>query len=128
MIFAPVQNQPADYLFSYFSPIPAVQAAPSPFMPEAPDDSRNCIIAAIYVTPSLVVVNCTSAQPAGVTWYAIHGDATHARDANRYLMMLNTAWSLNQDVTLYFDTNTTANPPGCLATDCRMLTGVWLIP
>ena len=114
--------------FVYFSPIPTAQAAPPPFKPAAPADARNCIIAAVYVIPSLIVVNCTTPQPADVYWYAIHGDAAHAREANRYLVLLNTAWSLNQDVQLFYNADSTANPPGCLAADCRMLTGVWLIP
>jgi hypothetical protein len=114
--------------FVYFKPIPTAQAAPSYLEPEYPNGGRNCIITEILVATDRIHVKCTTAQPAGVVWYAIHSDAAHARDANRYLVLLNTAWALNQDIYLWYNDSSAANPPGCAAASCRMLTGVFLIP
>jgi hypothetical protein len=52
---------------------------------------------------------------------------TNGGNANRYLVILNTAVALGKTVTVYYDINYNNNPAGCLS-DCRKLTGLVLGP
>lgn len=114
--------------FIYFSLIPSAQAAPPRLEPEAPEVVRtNCIISNILVTTDRIHVRCTTAV-AGIQYYAIHSDAAHSLMANRYLVALNTAFALNKPVDLWYDGLSSLNPPGCGTSDCRLLTGVILLP
>ena len=51
---------------------------------------------------------------------------TNAGNANRYLVMLNTAVALGKTVTVFYD-NALSNIPGCQP-DCRRITGLVLGP
>ena len=53
---------------------------------------------------------------------------TNAGNANRYLVMLNTAVALGKTVSIFYDINSINNPLGCQSADCRKLTGLVLGP
>lgn len=108
----------------YLKPIPAAQAAEElpPMDPAAPDTWiwRSCTILEIFVNESRAHVECTTAEPAGVWYYAMPADDDPAY-VNRVLAILNTAYALGDPVLITYDTVTSHNPPGCLVSDCRAL-------
>jgi hypothetical protein len=99
----------------------------------APDASTagpfGCTIANIAVFSSRIHVFCSSA-PGGTTirYFAASGDAAHALTTNRFMVMLNTAYSLGKPVYIYYDTDTANNPPGCGGTDCRAISWMFIVP
>jgi hypothetical protein len=110
--------------FVYFSPVPAAQAS-SPYLePAAPDAVRNnCIISNILVSTDRIHVRCTTAY-LGIEYYAISSNAVNARNANRFLVVLNTAYALGKPVDVWYNSLSSANPPNCLASNCRLLEAV----
>jgi hypothetical protein len=76
-----------------------------------------------------IYVQCANSTAAGLSSFAsaIGTTATTAANANRYLVMLNTAVALGKTVTVYYDVNFAHNPLGCQA-DCRKITGLVLGP
>lgn len=117
--------------FIYFKPIPAVQAAPPVnevyLHPDNPDGSAwrdVCIVTDVMVAPDRLHVRCSVAEPANVFYFAIQGDASHSLIANRFLVILNTAYALAKPVYILYDTDTSHNPPGCGVTNCRLI--LWM--
>jgi hypothetical protein len=79
-----------------------------------------------------IYVQCANSTAAGLSSFAsaigtTATTATTAANANRYLVMLNTAVALGKTVTVYYDVNFAHNPLGCQA-DCRKITGLVLGP
>lgn len=76
-----------------------------------------------------VVVSCATPPGVLLSSFAIEigTTATTAANANRYLVLLNTAMALGKTVTIFFDINQGDNPAGCQA-DCRRITGLRLGP
>ncbi len=98
--------------------------------PEASIDGPfTCTIANIAVFSSRIHVYCASA-PGGtsIRYFAASGDAAHALTTNRFMVMLNTAYSLGKPVYLYYDTDTANNPPGCGSGDCRAISWMFIVP
>jgi len=89
----------------------------------------GCTIANLAVFSSRIHVYCSSA-PGGTTirYFAASGDAAHALTTNRFMVMLNTAYSLGKPVYIYYDTNTANNPPGCGSGDCRAISWMFIVP
>jgi hypothetical protein len=116
----------------YNNAIPAVQAAPPvsevSHDSNIPDDYNwrdNCVIAEMMIRDDSLSVKCTVPGPnVGLYWFAIHADAAHSLIANRFLVMLNTAYALNKPIYMLFDTDTSHNSPGCIPSDCRLI--VWM--
>ena len=71
-----------------------------------------------------IYVSCTNFT-GGISSFASTLGGTNAGNANRYLVMLNTAVALGKTVTVFYDINSTHNPLGCQA-DCRKITGLRL--
>jgi len=89
---------------------------------------RSCVISDIFASESRIHVRCTTASPANIFYFAINGDSAHQNFANRALVLLNTAYALNKPVWVAYDTETSANPPGCQTGDCRALVQILIQP
>ena len=76
-----------------------------------------------------ILVSCANST-GGLSSFAsaIGTTATTTGNANRYLVLLNTAMALGKTVTIFFDINSAANPIGCQSADCRKITGLVLGP
>ena len=107
-----------------------VQAAPP--LPSAgltEDDWHICKIKEVALFPDRIHVACSNPyddDTADIYYFAAPGDSQHALTTNRLLTLLNTAYALGTDISLYLDPDDTANPPGCLENDCRLLKGAIL--
>ncbi len=89
----------------------------------------TCTIANIAIFSDRIHVKCTTALPTTIIQYfAAAGDNLHAATTNRFLMMLNTAYSLGKPVYLYYIDSSSANISGCNATDCRMIDWMYIEP
>lgn len=112
---------------------PRVLAAP-PAPPEAPSDPNSsgpfaCTIKLIWVTSSVVQVQCTLPLPNTVVYYfAAPADAASSLSTNRMLVLITTAYSLGKPINVYYTDDAASNPPGCLTFTCRRLDGVNIQP
>jgi hypothetical protein len=92
----------------------------------------STVAAAEFVEPTNITeenriyVSCTNSPGGGLFSFASAVGAT-AGNANRYLVVLNTALALGKTVTVYYDINSINNPLGCRS-DCRKITGLVLGP
>jgi len=110
---------------------PAAPAAEEPVMdPLAPDTWywRSCTITEIFVNAERAHVKCSAASPAGVYYYAMNGNGATQIYVNRALAILNTAYAMNKAVWITYDSETSANPPGCQTADCRALVQIVIQP
>jgi hypothetical protein len=73
-----------------------------------------------------IYVSCANSPGGGIFSFA-SAIGTNPGNANRYLVMLNTAVALGKTVSVFYDINTVNNPIGCQS-DCRKLTGLVLGP
>ncbi len=89
----------------------------------------HCTISNIAVFSNRIHVFCSSA-PAGTTirYFAASGDKAHELATNRFLVMLNTAYSLGKPVYIYYLDNPASNPPGCNSGDCRAIDWIFIVP
>ncbi len=84
----------------------------------------NCTIADIGIFPNRAHIRCLNG--AGTVFYfAAPNDTASKAQTNQWLMLANTAYALNQNIGIEYDTDSTHNPPGCLVSDCRAI--VWLV-
>lgn len=74
-----------------------------------------------------IYVRCTNPASQNISYFA-SAVGTNGGTANRYLVMLNTAFALGKIVAVYYDNTAGNNPIGCQPTDCRKLTGLVLGP
>jgi hypothetical protein len=74
-----------------------------------------------------IYVQCANSPGGSLSSFA-SAVGTNAGNANRYLVVLNTAVALGKTVTVFYDINSTNNPIGCQPGDCRKLTGLVLGP
>ena len=74
-----------------------------------------------------IYVQCANSPGGGLSSFA-SAVGTNGGNANRYLVMLNTAMALGKTVTVFYDQNYTNNPIGCQSINCRTLTGLVLGP
>lgn len=89
----------------------------------------KCTINNIAVFDSRIHVHCTtSIGGTSISYFAAPGDSLHALTTNRFLMMLNTAYSLGKPVYIYYYDSTTKNPTGCNAGDCRGIYWMFIVP
>ena len=73
-----------------------------------------------------IYVSCANSPGGGIFSFA-SAIGTNPGNANRYLVMLNTAVALGKTVSIFYDISTVNNPIGCQS-DCRKLTGLVLGP
>jgi len=122
------------FIFTFLS-LPLSGITPRMAQAQVQVASHQCIIsniAAVEVdrtdiqVENRIYVSC--ANPTGViSSFASALGGTNAGNANRYLVMLNTAVALGKTVKVFYDINSTHNPLGCQA-DCRKITGLELGP
>ncbi len=86
----------------------------------------NCSVEFVAVFTNRVVVRCTVPVETIIFDFAIATDPTNSQQANRMLVLLNTAYALNTPVFLYYSNNSGDNPPGCLTNTCRRLESLYV--
>jgi hypothetical protein len=100
--------------------------------PQAANDGPvACTISNIAVFPDRIHVHCTTSIMVGsnnVSYFVAPGDSAHMLSTNRYLVLLNTAYTLGKKIYLYYDPNSAHNPPGCNITDCRAIEWMFIVP
>lgn len=98
--------------------------------PSAPDGGPfHCVISNIAVFSSRIHVHCTtSVSGTSISYFAASGDSAHALTTNRFLVMLNTAYSLGKPVYIYYPNSSAQNPPGCNSGDCRAIDWLFIVP
>ena len=74
-----------------------------------------------------IYVQCAT-SPLGNLFSFASAVGTNAGNANRYLVVLNTALALGKTVSIFYDIASANNPAGCLSADCRKITGLVLGP
>ena len=93
---------------------------------------RDCTISHISVLEDRIHVKCSTPEPNLPAFFTVvyfyAASTANAGNANRMLALLNTAYTLGKIVHISYDSSSANNPSGCLATDCRKLTGVLLVP
>lgn len=112
-----------------FTAAPSVQAARAaplgddpvedPLVPDA-WMSRSCTIDSIHATGHSLMLRCTTDSPTNVYAYALPVDAANRDYANRALVLMNTAYALGENLRIYYENDSTLNPPSCTI-NCRGL-------
>jgi hypothetical protein len=104
-----------------------------PLAPQAPGISNSgpqlCIIAVIYASPNSFYFQCS--QPViGTVIYSFGAftDAASSASTNRMMAVVTMAFSLGKPVNVFYTTDNAFNPPGCIASTCRRLDGVYITP
>ncbi len=87
----------------------------------------TCNIGEVAVFTDRIHVNCNPANGA-IRFFAASAAQGEVLNTNRFLTLLNTAYALGKPVVVGYDTNTAANPPSCLVTDCRKILSVKIRP
>jgi hypothetical protein len=91
----------------------------------------GCTISNIAVFPDRIHVHCTTSVTVGtdnVSYFVAPGDSAHMLSTNRYLVLLNTAYTLGKKVYIYYLDNPANNPPGCNTGDCRVINWMFIVP
>ncbi|MGD8752394.1 MAG: hypothetical protein PVG14_13280 [Anaerolineales bacterium] len=108
------------------------QAAPAQvqvFAPEGPSAGpHTCNISGIAVYTTRIHVQCTTPAEGTIYYFAAPGDSANATTTNRWLALMNTAYSLGKPIYVYYHANTDNNPPGCLVSDCRGIDFLFIVP
>ena len=96
--------------------------------PAAPDGSPFfCNISDIAVYESRIHVKCVPGD--GVIFYFAYAtDSAHSSNANRFLATANSAYAVGDHLWVWYDTNSSHNPPGCLISNCRLMQGLAWVP
>jgi len=96
----------------------------------APDAGPfSCTIANIAVFSNRIHVHCNASVPSTtISYFAASGDSAHALTTNRFLAILNTAYSLGKPVYIYYLADSASNPPGCASGDCRAIDWLFIVP
>jgi len=88
-----------------------------------------CTINNIAVFSSRIHVRCSTPVPSTtIQYFASPGDNAHALVTNRFLAILNTAYTLGKPVYIYYLDNTASNPSGCNTNDCRAIDWLFIVP
>jgi hypothetical protein len=100
--------------------------------PQAANDGPfACTIDNIAVFPDRIHVHCTTSVTVGsnaVSYFVAPGDSAHMLSTNRYLVLLNTAYTLGKKVYIYYFPDPASNPPGCNTGDCRSIEWMYIVP
>jgi len=124
--------------------IPSVGPGGVASLPAAEELSRACTLMDVAAFTNRVHVHCAPAgaasggglytrdyspppQPdAGIVYFAV-GAAADPALADRVIALATSASQQNKQVQIFYRTSPAENPPGCLASDCRRLSGIVLI-
>jgi hypothetical protein len=109
-----------------------VNAAELPPNTEASDVPTGgpfgCTIGNIAVFSGRIHVFCSNAVAPAPRYFAAWGDSAHALATNRFLTLLDTAYALGKPVYIYYFDDTSLNPTGCNASDCRAIDWIFIVP
>jgi len=123
-------------IFTFLSlPLPGTNQGTAQAQTKPNVASFQCIIADIAAVQVVEATNIPEedriyvhcANPPGSLSSFASAVGTNPGNANRYLVVLNTAVALGKTVTVYYDINSNNNPLGCRS-DCRKITGLVLGP
>lgn len=89
--------------------------------------SFGCTVDNVAAFNNRIHLHCTTAPIAGVTYFAYASDPAHFSTANQMLAVANTAFALGKPVVVFYNSDSSLNPPGCNAGDCRGLVGVSML-
>ena len=64
-----------------------------------------------------------------VIWsFGASTDAASSASTSRIMALVTTAYSLGKPVNVFYTTDPAFNPPGCIASTCRRLDGLYITP
>lgn len=97
---------------------------------ELPDSEERagfspCEVEQVAMYPNRAHVKCKDPVPATtIRFFAVADTPANKTLINRVLAIGLTQMSMNRYLYIEYDANSANNPPGCLSTDCRKLTGI----
>lgn len=108
----------------------AVQAQEllKPDAPEEVDATHGCAVDNVAVFETRIHLHCSSPATGGISYFAYATDSAHAANANRFLVIANSAYALGDHVVVFYSTDAALNPPGCNTGDCRSFSGLSMVP
>jgi hypothetical protein len=124
--------------------IPSVGPGGVASLPAAAELARGCTIRDVAAFTNRVHIHCLSdgGRPSGslysrdyqpppqpdanVSYFAV-GAAADPALADRVIALAASASQQNKQVTVFYRTDPAENPPGCLPSDCRRLTGLVML-
>jgi hypothetical protein len=96
--------------------------------PGAPDAYTTCTtIENVAVYESRMHVKCSPGVGL-IKYFAYSTDSAHSSTANRMLAVANSAYAVGDKLGIWYDSNSSNNPPGCQVNDCRLMQGLVWVP
>ena len=89
--------------------------------------SFYCTVNNVAAYETRIHLRCDASPGDGVYYFAYATDPAHFSAANQILAVANTAFALGRPVYVYYQSDSSYNPPGCHTSDCRGLTGVSMV-
>lgn len=89
--------------------------------------SFSCSVNNVAAFDTRIHLRCTTSPGGGIYYFAYASDPAHFSTANQILAVANTAFALGKPVYVYYNSNSSLNPPGCNVSDCRGLVGVSMV-
>ena len=110
--------------------MPVLQDPPPPQAPASSNaDAQPCTIAVIYAGPNSFYFQCSKPVIGTVIWsFGAATDAVSSASTNRMMAVVTMAFSLGKPVNVFYTLDKAFNPPGCIASTCRRLDGVYITP
>jgi len=90
--------------------------------------SFSCSVDNVAAFENRVHLRCTTSPGGGIYYFAYASDPAHFSAANQMLAVANTAFALGKPVVVFYNSDSSLNPPGCNVGDCRGLVGVSMLP
>jgi len=87
------------------------------------DSAHDCTIIEVALLNNRAHIRCSNGAGA-IYFFAVANTSANETLINRVMAIGLTNLSMDRKVYLYYDGNLANNPPGCLTTNCRKLTGV----
>lgn len=116
------------------APVRAQQAPPmGPTMAQdapamAPEGLFWCTVTDLWSLTTAVGVNCSEVS-GGIYQFAYpNASLADSRQADRFLVIANTALVLNKRIWLGYNDSAAATPPGCSTSSCRRVTSMLIEP
>lgn len=98
------------------------QDEPSSGQPQNPEFTKifTCTISeiAVHRNADRIHIRCNPGD-GDISFFAAPSSGSDAVRANQFLTLANTAYALGKTINIWYETDQTLNPPGCLTTDCR---------
>lgn len=98
------------------------QDEPNSGQPQNPEATKifTCTISeiAVHRNTDRIHIRCNPSD-GGIAFFAAPSSGSDAVRANQFLTLANTAYALGKTINIWYETDETLNPPGCLTTDCR---------